>query len=363
MNILFLDQFGGLGGGQQCLRDLIPGIIARGWTAHVGLPSAGPLAQDIADAGAAVHEVCLQQYSNGRKTLNDVLRFAREAPRLATEIRRLMRGHRIDVLYVNGPRLLPAAAMAGDKLVFHSHNLLTTRYATLLAGISLRKCHATAIASSRFVAEPLRCHLPPERLQIIYNGVRDYGLEAGPRPMSKRPAIGVIGRIAPEKGQLDFVRAARLVVHDMPSCRFIICGDPQHSGDSYLSDVRDAASGFPIEFMDWQTDIAPVLRRLDIIVVPSMPLDATPRVILEAFSAGVPVIAYPSGGLTELIEHRTNGILTGEPAPESLAVALKALLTDSQEMQRLAHNARRCYLSRFTLERFRKDVVAVLERI
>ena len=37
MNILFLDQFSGLGGGQQCLRDLIPGIVARRWTAHVGV--------------------------------------------------------------------------------------------------------------------------------------------------------------------------------------------------------------------------------------------------------------------------------------------------------------------------------------
>ena len=69
MKVLFLDQFNGLGGGQQCLRDLIPGIVDRGWTAHVGLPSGGPLAHDIARAGGIVHELQLQQYSNGRKTV------------------------------------------------------------------------------------------------------------------------------------------------------------------------------------------------------------------------------------------------------------------------------------------------------
>ena len=363
MNILFLDQFGGLGGGQQCLRDLIPGIIGRGWTAYVGLPAGGPLAQDVADAGAVVHEFPFQQYSNGRKTLNDMMRFLREAPRLAVEIRRVIRKHRIDLLYVNGPRLLPAAAMAADRLVFHSHSLLTTRYATLLAGISLRKCRATAIAASQFVAGPLRSHLPAERLQIIYNGVRDYGPVTGAHTFSKRPAIGIIGRIASEKGQLDFVRAARIVLRDLPSCRFVICGDPQHSGGSYLSEVRDEAIGLPIDFLGWQSDIGPVLRRLDVIVVPSMSIDATPRVIPEAFSAGVPVVAYPFGGLTELIGHETNGILTRDAAPQSLATAITQLLADPQEMQRLAHNARRCYLSRFTLDRFRKDVVAVLERI
>ena len=80
------------------------------------------------------------------------MRFVREAPFLAREIRRLIRANHIDLVYVNGPRLLPAAAMAADKLVFHSHNLLAKRYVNLLAGISLRKSGATAIASSLFVA-------------------------------------------------------------------------------------------------------------------------------------------------------------------------------------------------------------------
>src|SRR4051812_30801824 len=80
VNILFLDQFNGLGGGQQCLRDLIPGIIGRSWTAHVGLPAGGPLGREISEAGGIVHEIQLEQYSNGRKSITDMMRFALEAP-------------------------------------------------------------------------------------------------------------------------------------------------------------------------------------------------------------------------------------------------------------------------------------------
>ncbi len=178
MNILFLDQFNGLGGGQQCLRDLIPGIIGRSWTAHVGLPAGGPLGREISEAGGIVHEIQLEQYSNGRKSITDMMRFALEAPILAREIRRLIKAHRIDLVYVNGPRLLPAAALATDKLVFHSHSLISARYATLLAGMSLRRSGATVIASSSFVAEPLHSHVRRERLRIVYNGVQDYGVAA-----------------------------------------------------------------------------------------------------------------------------------------------------------------------------------------
>ena len=85
--------------------------------------------------------------------------------------------------------------------------------------------------------------------------------------------------------------------------------------------------------------------------------------IPEAYSAGVPVVAYPAGGLPELIEHGTNGILSSESTPQSLAVALKDLLADRQQAERLGRNARQSYLSRFTLERFRQEVAAVLDRI
>ncbi len=150
---------------------------------------------------------------------------------------------------------------------------------------------------------------------------------------------------------------------DRLPCEFVICGDSQHSGDDYLSEVRKSSEGLPIKLLPWQADIGPTLRSLDVAVVPSMAVDATPRVIPEAFSAGVPVVAYPSGGLPELIKNGANGILTSEPSPQSLARALRSLLADREQMVRLGRTARQCYLSRFTVERFRKEVVEVLARI
>jgi glycosyltransferase involved in cell wall biosynthesis len=55
--------------------------------------------------------------------------------------------------------------------------------------------------------------------------------------------------------------------------------------------------------------------------------------------------------------------LSAESNPESLAVSIRMLLTDSNAMIRLGGNARRTYESRFTLERYRQEVLAVLERI
>ena len=165
---------------------------------------------------------------------------------------------------MNGPRLLPAAALAARvPLIFHSHSYLRHSYAAALAGISLANSEASLIANCRYVVEPLRPFLSSTRVDVVYNGVE--GRARNHRPSSTR-RIGVIGRIAPEKGQLEFVQMAR----QLPSTfQFVICGAPLFSDPSYADRVRQSAEGLDIEFMGWRDDIDAVLSTLDLLVVPS----------------------------------------------------------------------------------------------
>jgi glycosyltransferase involved in cell wall biosynthesis len=362
MRILFLDQFSTLGGAQQCLLDLAPALIARGWAVHAGIPGIGPLAAKLTAAGVTVHEIPLATYTNGRKEIADVMRFAREMPALAMTIRRLIEDHDIDLTFVNAPRVLPAAAMAATTIVFHAHSRLVPGYARFLAGNSLRVRCAVAIAASHFTARPLEPYLPASRIKVVYSGVPDHG-PAIPPTLGIAPVIGIIGRIAPEKGQSDFVRAARSLARTMPECRFVVCGDAQHSAPAYFERVRAEARDLPVVFKGWREDIGRVLHSVNVLAVPSTAVDAAPRVIMEAFSAGVPVVAYPSGGIPELIDNGQNGILTAAPSPELLAAEIGALLRSPERIEFLRSNARRTYEQRFTLERYRADVLAVLEQI
>ncbi len=360
MKILFLDQFSSLGGGQQCLRELVAGLVAQGHTCHAGLPGNGPLAGHLTQAGATVHHIPLSSYTDGSKTAADVLRFAFDIPRLAQAIRRLVREESIDLVYVNGPRLLPAAALATDRIVFHSHSLLIAGYAKRLAGLALRARNVRVIASSHFVAEPLTTFVPPERLQVIYNGVADCSTPLVSRAAQDSPAIGIIGRVAPEKGHLDFLAAARHIRDASPGCRFVVCGDGQHSGDGFLERVRQAASGLQVEFVAWQQDVRAVLSRLDLLVVPSRSLDATPRVIPEALSAGVPVVAYRTGGIPELLGDQSD-VLTPADDPVALGSRILEILSDREDLRERGRIARRTYLRRFTVDRYVQEIGTVLE--
>ena len=79
-------------------------------------------------------------------------------------------------------------------------------------------------------------------------------------------------------------------------CEFVICGDGQHSGSRYFEEIRQRVGNLPVVFLPWQSDVGPVLRSLDLLLLPSTSMDATPRVIIEALSAAVPVIAYRTEG-------------------------------------------------------------------
>src|SRR5260370_30814047 len=137
MNILFLDQFSDLGGAQRCLLDLLPAVREGGWRAHVAAAGDGALRARSVALGAEFHSIRCGPYESGRKSPGDLARFARELPRLAREIARLAGETKADVVYVNGPRLLPAASFSAPPIVFHCHSYLKQRYAAALAGISL----------------------------------------------------------------------------------------------------------------------------------------------------------------------------------------------------------------------------------
>jgi len=368
MNILCLDQFSELGGAQRCLLELLPAFAKRGWTAQVAAPGTGELHARAAALDVSTERIRCGAYSSGRKSLADMARFAWETPHVAHDIRALIRRCDADLIYVNGPRLLPAAALAarrGPPVLFHSHSFLDG-YARRLAGRSLSMARAALVASCRFVALPLRPYCGDRSVRVVYNGVRQTSKPSRRRPPAREAEfrIGVIGRISPEKGQAGFLRAARILQRDFPACRFVVCGAPLFSDPAamrYRTELEELSKGLPVEFAGWQEDVDGVLAALDLLVVPSAPIDATPRVILEAFAAGVPVLAFVSGGIPEMVGHNATGFLVEQRSPEALASAMRDLLREPCRMREVAERALAKARGEFSLERYQEQMVQAIE--
>ena len=81
--------------------------------------------------------------------------------------------------------------------------------------------------------------------------------------------------------------------------------------------------------------------------------------ILEAYAAGVPVVAFASGGIPEIVEDGVTGNLA-RSADEMAAAAIE-LLRNPPKRAAMSVAAREYWARRFTLERYRNDVLAALE--
>lgn len=359
MKIFGVDQYSQIGGGQRCFLDLVPAFLERGWQVTTALPEEGPFAATLAALGCDVLTFGAIVLSSARKSLREKFAYASRISRIFRSIDRGVVETEPDLVYVNGPRYLPAASLAarrrGIPLLFHAHHRIEQTSARYSAGAFLPLSQASVVACCQHVARSLRPFVPDSRLRIVFNGVGE--LTARKTSRDKVRHIAVIGRIEPEKGQLDFVRAVGLVSRRLPHLRFSIVGAPLFSNRRYYEQTRTESHGLPITFVDWQSDIAAIMDDVDLVVLPSSPFDALPRVLIESFSAGIPVLAFQSGGIPEVIRDGVNGFLTTEATPQALADRITEV-TGMQpgDLAHVAAAARSDWQQKFQLGAYRKSI-------
>jgi hypothetical protein len=80
-------------------------------------------------------------------------------------------------------------------------------------------------------------------------------------------------------------------------------------------------------------------------------------VILEAFSAGIPVVAFRSGGIPEIIEDGVTGVLSAPTPPDLAATLLELFSKGSALLDGISARARATFAARFTLDRYRAEVL------
>ena len=85
--------------------------------------------------------------------------------------------------------------------------------------------------------------------------------------------------------------------------------------------------------------------------------------ILEAFAAGVPVVAPNSGGIPEIVSDGETGFLTPAGDPVMLAARIGDLLKQPALLKQVAANARLAWKERYTLAQYQMRILSILERV
>ena len=287
----------------------------------------------------------------------------------AIQLRRLIKAHRPQIIHTwmvdaSISARLACLTMRGPRIITSLQNPGYEPEAIKAANWPPRKVQAVRrvdrltarftrdifVACSQFVAQSTSKYLgvPPKRMRMIYNSVDAQTLDCSPdAPRQLRQELGIpndglvfvtIGRLGPEKGQANLLRAFRQVAAEVPGAYLALVGD-----GPLAPALRQLAAELGIEarvkFLGRRQDVGACLSMADVFVFPSL-FEGFGIALAEAMFKGLPCIATRVGPLPELITDGQTGLLVAPGSVDELAGAMLALYRDPAQRGMLAEQGR-----------------------
>ena len=163
----------------------------------------------------------------------------------------------------------------------------------------------------------------------------------------RRPVVGVVGRLSPEKGVDLFLDACAVLVRKGLPFSALVAGDgPERT----RLEAQHARLGLEtrVHFVGQVWNVDALYRNLDLLVLPSRS-EGLPNALLEAVQADVPVVATAVGAVPEVVGSSPAARLVPPGSSAALAEAIERALIQGDSRETAA--ARRDLVNRLSLER------------
>ncbi len=179
------------------------------------------------------------------------------------------------------------------------------------------------------------------------------------------PLVLAAGRLDPGKGHLDLFAAFAQVIREIPEARLLICG-ASTMRDNYADRLKQRVDELQIQpytiFAGQRGDIPAIMHSANVFCLPTE-LDPCPLVFLEAMASGMPVVAYYSGGVPEMVLHNQTGLLSYPGDVPTLALNLKKVLSDPGYARQLGESGKNRAMTEFAPEKITGRWLNVLKEM
>jgi glycosyltransferase involved in cell wall biosynthesis len=327
---------------------------------------------DLGRSDAALHQAAIQ---NGIEA--HLIPCSGQMDRtVGTKIRELVKALKIDVVHAHGYKtdIYCYFALRGAKvpLVSTCHTWYDNDWKLALYGkvdrFVLRSFDGVVAVSEDVRGQLLRAGVSPNKVRLIRNGI-DLTPFAGAVPSLReqyssavdqgRMVVGLVGRLAREKGIDVFVQAAQLVLQQMPGTLFVIVGDGEQRAalESLISTLN---LNEQVKLLGSRSDMPQIYASLDLMVSASRQ-EGLPIAILEGLASGRALIATPVGAVQTVVRDGATGVLVPVEDVTQLSGAIVRLLRDKELRNALGAAGRQLIADEFSAERMARDYLQVYE--
>lgn len=317
--------------------------------------------------------------SDGRFGISKIIELIRN-------LKSIFKEYRPDIVHVQylAPGLVPiiAARLAGVPTVFATvHIAGSVAYgwkAKFLLRLASRFCTAFFCVSkgveefwfgSSQLLNPENPHhsrkhftiynaIDIEKITSIIKKVDRKALKAS-LGINNKPVIGIVGRLALQKGHTILLDAMIEVTKKIPNIVLMIIGEgPERTN------LENKAKELGIEHnIRWfgaipQEDVFKLYSVMDVLVVPSL-YEGFGLIAAEAMAAGLPVVGTRIEGLSEIIEDGVSGYLVPPSDSRILTEALIKLLSEPEKAKNMGEKGNEIVAHKFSYQCFEKSILSI----
>jgi glycosyltransferase involved in cell wall biosynthesis len=206
-----------------------------------------------------------------------------------------------------------------------------------------------------------------EKIDVVYNGIDPL--------VQKRSSVAgrnghftfaCVGQIVRWKNQEAFLKAAEIVHMRLPGARFLLVGsdvfDRRDSYEAKLKAMTESKRMSYVQCVGWQKDMEPIWRQTDCLVHTAH-MEPFGRVLIEAMAHSRPVVAFASGGPSEIVTDGETGLLIPFDDVKALSKAMLRIASDQGLAEALGQAGRQRAQEYFRADRTAERVMAVYRRI
>ncbi len=205
---------------------------------------------------------------------------------------------------------------------------------------ALRQAKVVVAVSEKIKQDLIDVGVPPDKIQIILNGV---DLEEFTPGSTERSSLGLpegvplalfVGDIRTNRKNLDTVLRA---LGEVPNLQLAVVGAVE--GSPYPDLAAKLAVDQRVHFLDFRRDVAAIMKAVDLFVFPSR-YEACTLVLLEAMASGLPVITAATAGGAEIVTPECGVVLSDSEDVHTLIRSLNELVNDSARRTQMGQAAR-----------------------
>ncbi len=346
LKILQIIHFYHTGGLEQLALRLGKALLERGHDSHVLALEPGPMRRQFHEAGIQTHSTA---------------RPPRFSPRFLLQLAGFIAKHQYDVVHTHhiGPMLygVPATRLSGSLSVHTTHSMEHLYVPgqppkDVVVPPSKRKafqwlakgCNHIVTVDEKlqtYLKEDLHLTTPVTAIlngidTSVFNGQHDTSALENELGIPKdAPWLGVVGRLAPEKGHTYLLQA---LAQQQQPFHLLVIGDG--SLRSTLEDkVRSLNLEEKVHFLGLRGDLPQLFSSLDLMVLPSL-REGLPLVLLEALASGVPVLGSDVGSVARVLNESEAGVVVSPGDVAALEHGLEQLLKNRSMLSNKAEKGK-----------------------